>query len=171
VSGRAALVSSGQVIQLFVIVIALGLAACGGRRQTDANGAGAQTGANASGTNDAAAGAQGAGLDAEIERLERHAERSPSDDVRASLAAAYVKRGDALRVANNLRAALDDYQSALRNDPDNEDAQRGVAELKPQVEGEKEGEYGEPEPLPITPNVTSGEPAPSPSPTPTPHSR
>ncbi len=114
---------------------------------------------------------QGAALDSEIERLERHAERTPSDDVRASLAAAYVKRGDARRAAGDPAKAFEDYQSALRNDPDNEDAQRAVKDLSPQVEGEREGEYGEPEPLPITPGVTSGAAASTPTPEASPQKR
>lgn len=96
-----------------------------------------------------------ANLEAEIERLEKHAERNPGDEsVREALAAAYVRRGNALRAANDLRGALKSYQRALRNDPDSEEAQKNVAELSPEVEGEKTGEYGEPAPLPITPNVT-----------------
>ncbi|HEX5706634.1 MAG TPA: hypothetical protein VFX96_05030, partial [Pyrinomonadaceae bacterium] len=149
---------SGARPRLAAHVSALALALCvtacgGGERNTQG---GANVAANASANTSNAGGLQGAALDAEIERLERHAERSPSDDVRASLAAAYVKRGDARRAAGDTAGAFEDYQSAIRNDADNEAALRGVTELKPQAEGEREGEYGEPEPLPITPGVTSG---------------
>lgn len=154
--------------RLALFALALCAAACGGgegRAPDSANNAAAAS-SNAGGG--PSANAQGPALDSEIESLERHAERSPSDDVRASLAAAYVRRGDARRAAGDLRSAFEDYQSALRNDPDNEDAQRAVADLKPQVEGEREGEYGEPEPLPITPGVTSGAGSASPTPEPSP---
>lgn len=98
-----------------------------------------------------------ANLDAEIERLEKHAERSPGDDaVREALATAYVRRGNNLRASNDPMGALKSYQNALRNDPDNEEAQKNLSELSSEVEGEKTGEYGEPAPPPITPNVTTG---------------
>lgn len=97
-------------------------------------------------------------LSAEVERLEKQAQRNPSDDaVRDALAQAYVRRGDARRAAQQLREALRDYENALRVNPDNEEAQRNVAEISPQVEGGvPTGENGEPAPLPITPNVTGG---------------
>jgi tetratricopeptide (TPR) repeat protein len=151
---------------LAAVAFALCVGACGGGAERGKQG-GANNAANARANSAGTEGARGAALDAEIERLERHAERSPSDDdVRASLAAAYVKRGDARRAANDITGAFNDYQSAIRNDSDNEAALRGVTELKPQVEGEREGEYGEPEPLPITPGVTSGAAPASPTPTP-----
>ena len=117
---------------------------------------------NARAVNSSAASAPntsaGQSLDDEIARLERLAERSPNDDAaRSQLAVLYVRRGNNLRAANDLAGALKDYQSAIQYDPDNEEALKNVAELRPQVEGERTGEYGEPEPLPITPSVTSGE--------------
>ncbi len=63
-----------------------------------------------------------------------------------------------------LREAMDDYRRALRNDPDNEEAQRNAAEIAPQVEGTPTGEYGEPAPLPISPNVADDEAKPTPTP-------
>ncbi|HYN86744.1 MAG TPA: hypothetical protein VER32_15950 [Pyrinomonadaceae bacterium] len=152
--------------------LALCVAACGGERKSQGGADGAANGqANAS----RAEGLQGAALDAEIERLERQAERTPSDDTRASLAAAYVKRGDARRAGGDTAGAFEDYQKAILNDSDNEAALRGVTELKPEGEGGREGEYGEPEPLPITPGVTSGassvSPTPATSPTPSPDRR
>lgn len=148
-----------------VLTLAFLIAGCGGKDTDAGKGAKGKTGGEAASTsNSAAPGGTGARLDAEIERLERSAEKSPGDgEVRAALADAYVKRAAAERAASKLPEALKDYQSALMNDPDNEDAQRGIAEVKPQIEGEKEGEYGEPEPLPITPNVTSGAGEPTPS--------
>jgi hypothetical protein len=62
-----------------------------------------------------------------------------------------------------MREALGDYQNALRANPDNEEAQRNVAEISPQFEREATGEYGEPAPLPITPNVTSQGAEPTPA--------
>ncbi|HEX7174407.1 MAG TPA: tetratricopeptide repeat protein [Pyrinomonadaceae bacterium] len=99
---------------------------------------------------------EGANLDAEIQRLEKLVERNPGEDsVTRPLAAAYVRRGNNLRASNDLRGALKDYRSAIKYDEDNEEAQKNIAEIVPQVEGEKTGEYGEPAPLPITPNVTT----------------
>lgn len=155
--------------------LALAQAACGGAgRDAGANGA-----KNASNAGAAAANATPVAvgdLNAEIERLERSAERNPSDDtVREALAVAYVRRGNAARAAGDLRAALKDYRSALRFDEDNDEAQNASAELSVQVEGEKTGEYGEPAPLPITPGVTAdddaGSTAPTPQPSATPRKR
>jgi hypothetical protein len=67
-----------------------------------------------------------------------------------------------------LREALRDYQNALRNNPDNEEAQQRIAAVSPQVEGEATGENGEPAPLPITPNVTTGDAGETDQPSPTP---
>jgi hypothetical protein len=63
-----------------------------------------------------------------------------------------------------LKEALADYRLAMKYNLDNEEAIRNSAELSPLVEGTPEpGEYGEPAPLPISPNVT-GEGAASPTP-------
>ncbi len=107
-------------------------------------------------------------MGAEIERLEKRAERNPGDDeARNQLANAFVRRANALREAQQLKEALADYQRALRINPDNEEAQKYAAEVAPLVEGTpQEGEYGEPPPLPITPNVTGGEASPTATPTP-----
>ena len=98
-------------------------------------------------------------LDAEIARLERVTERNPADDeARAELARAYLRRAQTHRDAGRLREALADYRRAQLADLDNEDAIKNIAELSPQVEGTPpEGEYGEPAPPPISPNVTEGE--------------
>jgi tetratricopeptide (TPR) repeat protein len=104
-------------------------------------------------------------LDAEIERLERQAERNPGDeDTRDELARVYVRRGDARRAAGQLREAVEDYQSALRLDPDNAEAQNNAAAARQQLGGEQEDENGAPAPLPITPNVADedGKPAATP---------
>jgi cytochrome c-type biogenesis protein CcmH/NrfG len=142
-TARAALLGS---------LLLLALAACGGERAPEA---GADAGPNASSSprpfNPAA-------LDGEIARLERLTERNPADDeARLKLARAYVRRADEHRAAQRMPEALEDYRRALRTDPDNEEAQKNVAEITPQVEGTpQEGEYGEPAPPPISPNVTEG---------------
>jgi tetratricopeptide (TPR) repeat protein len=149
-------------------VATLFAAGCGGAAP-EGNNQAAAANANAS---SAATGAgelpAGANLDAEIERLEKVAERNPGDDtVSQSLAAVYVRRGNALRAAGDLRGALKEYRSAIKYDEDNEEAQKHLAEIVPQVEGEQTGEYGEPAPLPITPGVTTDadDDAPTPGPT------
>ena len=104
-------------------------------------------------------------LDAEIEQLERQAERNPGDeDTRDELARVYVRRGDARRAAGQLREAVADYQQALRFDPDNNEAQNNAAAARDQLGGDQQGENGEPAPLPITPNVADedGKPAATP---------
>lgn len=132
------------------LLVALLFAACNKGGNKTAN-------AEPSPTPQANAGAADiAQLDADIARLEKQAQRNPNDDTtRAALAHAYVRRGNAHRAAQQLAEALRDYQNALRLNPDDEDAQRNTAEISPQVEGEPTGEYGEPAPLPITPNVTT----------------
>jgi tetratricopeptide (TPR) repeat protein len=110
-------------------------------------------------------------LNADIERLEKAAERNPGDEETSDeLARAYVRRGDAERAANQPQEALKDYQRALRLDPDNGEAQKNAADMQEQLGGEQQDENGAPAPAPITPNVTDDEakPAASPSERPTP---
>lgn len=170
------LTARSLVSGLGALALALSFAACGGDgASSDANRAGrsnASNGAAPSSNNAAGSEAGVTGLAAEIERLERQAERSPGDDeVRSALAAAYVRRGNFFRAANDLRAALKDYRSALRYDEDNEEAQTNAADLSVQLEGAKEGEYGEPQPPPISPNVTTGSEEPTPAAEPSPAKR
>ena len=136
---------------------------------------GAQSNANGAAPDQTAAAQPGAGapandaakLDSDIDRLERQAERNPADEAtRDELAGAYVRRGNARRGAGQLREALADYQSALRLDPDSEDAQSGAASIKEQIGGEQEDENGAPAPLPITPHVADEEGKASPTATP-----
>jgi len=144
------------------------LSACGGDagrdRQKQATAA-TNAPAAAAAPDKAAAPTDPAQLDAEIARLERQAERNPTDEsMREELGRAYVRRGDSHRAADRTREALRDYQRALRADPDNEAAQRAAAEVSPLVEGEQTGENGEPAPLPITPNVADEDEKPTPTP-------
>jgi cytochrome c-type biogenesis protein CcmH/NrfG len=63
--------------------------------------------------------------DAEIKRLEEKARKNSADQpTRLALAKAYTERGDALTGVRQYRAALGDYRRALRNDPDNKQAQQ-----------------------------------------------
>ena len=141
-------------------------AAC--RQSGRDDGAQTNTGAasnSSAAANNAPAGGDPAKLDAEIERLEKQAEKNPGNaETLAELARAYVRRGNANRAAGRLREAMDDSRRAQRNDPDNEEAQRNAAEIAPQVEGTPTGEYGEPAPLPISPNVAEDEAKPTPTP-------
>jgi tetratricopeptide (TPR) repeat protein len=126
---------------------------------------------NAGGSAAVASATDVAKLNADIERLEKAAERNPGDDdTRDELARAYVRRGDAERAAGQPQEAINDYQRALRLDPDNDEAQKNAADTKEQFGGEQEDENGAPAPLPITPNVADedNKPAPNAKPTSTP---
>ena len=154
--------------------VLLSLAACAGPEGPDTALQKSKEDASASPGGTPAARSEAGGdiskLGGEIEHLEKLAERNPGDDeAREELSNAYVRRANALRAAQRMKEALDDYQRALRINPDKEEAQKNAAEIAPAVEGTpQEGEYGEPPPLPITPNVTGGEENVSPTPTPTP---
>jgi tetratricopeptide (TPR) repeat protein len=140
-------------------------AACreGGTNESAQTNGGAAS--NNSANNAAAAGGDPAKLDAEIERFEKQAEKNPGNaETLAELSRAYARRGNSHREAGRLREAMDDYRRALSKDPDNEEAQRNAAEIAPQVEGTPTGEYGEPAPLPISPNVADDEAKPTPTP-------
>jgi cytochrome c-type biogenesis protein CcmH/NrfG len=165
VPGRA------RPLRLFAcaLLLAAGFsAACGGGESNSAT----QSNASASADNSSVAastksGGDPASLDAEVERLEKQAGKNPGNpETLAELARAYVSRGNAHRAAGRLREAMDDYRSAQSKDPDNEEALKNAADIAPQVEGTPTGEYGEPAPLPISPNVTGAEEKPSPTPTP-----
>ena len=146
-----------------LIALASLTAGCRGGTQVNANANATQPGEAAA---DGAAPGDVAKLNADIERLERQAERNPTDEETGDeLARAYVRRGNAQRSAGQLREALADYQSALRHDPDNVEAQSGAAAVTEQLGGEqKEDENGAPAPLPITPNVADEEGKPTPTP-------
>ncbi|HVF50322.1 MAG TPA: hypothetical protein VNA19_09565 [Pyrinomonadaceae bacterium] len=159
---------------VFFFVLTQG--ACRRDASPNTNGAANANASNSGATANAAPPAPGgtlntSKLDAEIARLEKEAERNPGDgETLNALSQAYASRAGALQQTQQLREALRDYRSALRNNPDNEEAQQRVAEISKQLEGEGTGENGEPAPLPITPNVTTGDDGqtdnPSPSPTP-----
>ncbi|HEX8187874.1 MAG TPA: tetratricopeptide repeat protein [Pyrinomonadaceae bacterium] len=123
--------------------------------------------ANAGRPNAAAPSTDIAQLNAEIERLEKQAGRNPADEeTRDELARVYVKRAKVEQAGGQLKEALDDYQSALRHDPDNDDAQAGAAAATEAIGGDKEDENGAPAPLPITPNVADEGGKPTTTPTP-----
>lgn len=164
-----------------VLALGFALSACGG---ASPGGGGAATNADAANSSASSAkpnaGASEGGaldstkLDADIELLEKEAEKNPGDqETLTSLSQAYLRRANAYRDRQQLREALRDYQNALRHNPDNEEAQQRVAEISPQFESEATGENGEPAPLPITPGVSTGsgdERDASPASTPTPSS-
>jgi tetratricopeptide (TPR) repeat protein len=103
-------------------------------------------------------------LGADIERLEKQAERNPTDeDTLHELARAHVRRGDVQRAAGKPREALADYQRALRLDPNSDAAQAGAADAAEQLGGaQQEDENGAPVPPPITPNVADEDAKPTP---------
>ena len=167
-NARTTRAASAPALAALVALAALLTAGCGRGKQGDAARAtpqpsGTQAAANAS-------PADMSKLDAEIERLERQAERNPADEeTQDELARAYVKRAKAEQGSGQFREALADYQQALRFDPDNAEAQSNAAAARQQLGGgEQEDENGAPAPLPITPNVADedGKPAATPSPTP-----
>ena len=104
-------------------------------------------------------------LNGEIERLEKQAERNPADEeTRDELARTYVKRAKLEQSGGKYQEALEDFQRALRHDPDNDDAQAGAAAATEAIGGAQEDENGAPAPLPITPNVADEDGKPTPTP-------
>ena len=161
-SGAAA----ASTLTLLLALAAL-TAGCLRNPRTNTNGGAAEAGATPGATAGPGAPTDSAKLDAEIARLESQAERNPADEeTRDELARVYVRRGNNLRNAGQLREALADYQRALRLDPENDEAQAGSAAATEQLGGEQEDENGAPAPLPITPNVADvvGKATPTPTP-------
>jgi tetratricopeptide (TPR) repeat protein len=161
-TGRAAVPAA------LALLLALSALQAGCRREAGQGGGGsvARAGATPGATGGAAAPADLGQLGAEIERLERQAERNPADaETRDELARVYVRRADALRGAGQAQEALADYQRALRLDPDSVEAQAGAADAAGQLGGAgQEDENGAPVPPPITPNVSDEEGRPTPTP-------
>ncbi len=91
--------------------------------------------------------------DAEIKRLEEKAKKNPADaQTRLALAKAYTDRGDALTGVRQYRAALGDYRRALRNDPNNEQAQQmsgTIVSILKSMGRDVPPEGQEPAPLPL----------------------
>jgi cytochrome c-type biogenesis protein CcmH/NrfG len=157
-------------LPVLTLLVAAALLSAGCRR-------GAQKGADAGAGAGQTAAAQPSGtatpadatqVNADIERLEKSAERNPADDeTQDELARAYVKRAKLEQAGGQFQEALADYQRALRHDPDNDDAQAGAADVDQQLGGDKqEDENGAPAPLPITPNVADEEGKATPTATP-----
>ncbi|HEX7316746.1 MAG TPA: tetratricopeptide repeat protein [Pyrinomonadaceae bacterium] len=148
------------------LVVALAALQAGCRREAK-KGSDATTGETASAQQgNAAAPADVTQLNGEIERLEKQAERNPADDeTQDELARTYVKRAKLEQNGGQYQEALEDYQRALRHDPDNDDAQAGAAAANQQLGGDtKEDENGAPIPPPISPNVADEEGKPTPTP-------
>jgi tetratricopeptide (TPR) repeat protein len=91
--------------------------------------------------------------DAEIKRLEEKAKKNAADQgTRLALAKAYTDRGDALTGVRQYRAALGDYRRALRNDPNNEQAQQmsgTIISILKSMGRDVPPEGQEPAPLPL----------------------
>lgn len=156
---------------LALLLLALFATQAGCRREARPGAGGgnvAQAGASPAATAGDSAPADLNKLGAEIEKLERQAERNPADEeTRDELARVYVRRANALRGAGQTREALSDYQRALRLDPDSDEAQAGAAATAEQLGGaQQEDENGAPVPPPITPNVADEDAKPTPTPTP-----
>src|SRR2546423_3114330 len=132
-------------------VVALSLAACGRGGRQNANRAGANNLSSSTANanvppQEALASGQ---LDAEIARLEAQAEKNPEDDTaRASVAEAYVRRANALREAGRADDALRDYQTALRFNPDNEEAQLGLEQINQEAGAAPRADDGRPVTVP-----------------------
>ncbi len=120
--------------------------------------------ASASPVNSSASGGEAidtSRYDEEIKRLEKQAEKRPTDEsVRLALARAYLARGNALTGARQYRAALGDYRRALRYDPDNDEARQWAATIigiLQQMGRDVPTEGNEPPPLPMTPDTIPGD--------------
>jgi tetratricopeptide (TPR) repeat protein len=150
---------------LALVTLAVFANGCGGAtKNAPPSDAGAQPSSSESNNNAAAPSTTDVvKLSADIERLEKAAERNPGDeDMRDELARAYVRRGDAERASGQPQEALKDYQRALRLDPNNDEAQKNAADTERQLGGgEQEDENGAPLPPPITPNVAEDDDKPS----------
>ena len=157
--------AAATALTLFVALLAL---PAGCRRDAQKGGDPAAAQANAGQPKAAAAAAPTdiTQLNAEIERLEKQAGRNPADEeTRDELARVYVKRAKVEQDGGQYKEALDDYQRALRHDPDNDDAQAGAAAANQQLGGDtKEDENGAPIPPPISPNVADEDGKPTPTP-------
>jgi len=153
-------------VPVLAMLVALAAPQAGCRREAQKGAAEGQTASAQPGG--AASPADITQLSGEIERLEKQAERNPADaETRVELARAYVKRAKIEQGGGQLQEALTDYQSALRHDPDNEEAQDGAAAVGQQLGGDRqEDENGAPAPLPITPNVADEEGKAAPTATP-----
>lgn len=156
------------VVPALTLFVALAALQAGCRREAQ-KGADASAGPTpATQQKGADAGADITQLNAEIERLEKQAERNPADEeTQDELARAYVKRAKVQHDGGRFQEALADYQRALRYDPDNDEAQAGAAVVNQELGGDtKEDENGAPVPPPISPNVADEDGNPTPTPTP-----
>ncbi len=132
-------------------VMALSLAACGREQAQGDNraGSGAHNAANANANVSPAQALASGQLDADIAQLEAQAEKQPEDDTaRTAVAAAYVRRANALRAATRPDEAMRDYQTALRFNPDNEEAQLGLEQLNQEAGAEPRADDGRPVTVP-----------------------
>jgi Flp pilus assembly protein TadD len=131
-------------------IVALSLTACSRSASQNGNRANANNAAtNANAPQSSAQALESGQLDAEIARLEAEAEKNPEDDTaRAAVAVAYVRRANALRDVGREDDALRDYQTALRFNPDNEEAQLGLEQVNQESGAEPLGDDGRPVTVP-----------------------
>lgn len=93
------------------------------------------------------------GFDSEIKQVQDKMKANPkNEDLKKSLADAYLKRGMALTEARQYATALGDYRKVQKLDPENEEAKKWIAQIVGIYESinrayPQEGE--EPPPLPF----------------------
>jgi tetratricopeptide (TPR) repeat protein len=144
----------GCVSLLCMLSIALSCGACSGSAPGGANQSGAaNAAAPASAVSGAGQNVDAAKLDAEIAQLEQQAGQNPDNALLATLADAYVRRGNALHEAHRLMDALRDYQSALKFSPDHEEANLRVAQITQEIGAEPHAEDGKPVSVPAKPET------------------
>lgn len=91
-------------------------------------------------------------LDAEIAQLEQKAEKNPEDEsAREAVAQSYLRRGNAFYAARKLPEALKDFQSAVRFNPDNDEAQMRVTQVSQEINSEPRADDGRPVTVPTKP--------------------
>lgn len=160
--------SRRAAVTALTLFVALAALQAGCRREAQKGSDAGAGQANAARPTAGASPVDAAQLNADIERLEKQAERNPADEeTRDELARTYVKRAKVEQGAGQSQEALTDYQRALRHDPDNEEAQAGAAAVNQELGGDaKEDENGAPVPPPISPNVADEEGKATPTATP-----
>lgn len=147
-----------------VLLLACGLTACGGSAPPggDQKNAGATAAQESPAAN--ASPLSPAQTDAEVARLEKQVERTPGDDaVRLALSQALVRRANSLLAGGRLEEAERDFQSALQHNPDNEEAQKGLAALARSRPQQAANSNNVPAPISIPSDAASNTAAPSPT--------
>lgn len=93
------------------------------------------------------------GFDSEIKQVQDKMKANPkNEDLKKSLADAYLKRGMALTEARQYATALGDYRKVQKLDPENEEAKKWIAQIVgiyESINRSYPGEGEEPPPLPF----------------------